>query len=465
MSSEDIENILSRNEMDDKKTHEMNDNELHETNDNKLHETNDNKLHEMNDNKLHDNKLHKIGEDSHGAHKHSSSHSHAHEAHNKVVTIILIVLLVIMVGITFAPLGFDPENNVAKIAVLAPVSGQMEEFGIEYSRGVLIAAREINSQFRPFGKKYEVDIFNTNGSEADTLNQFVDIYNMNYEVVIGPITSNDLLAVAKYADMLDVVMISPSATTSNLPKGYKYVFRTVSPDDYLVYGVSAIIGSNEDFEKIMIIHTDDSYGNSISSTLEEDLKNHHKYVERVVVPGDEKEFDMNGIVQKMQTVRPDVVFVGMSNPAKFIELLQTVHDLGIQPQWIVTDSAITHEITNLGEVSEGILGVAPSNRISGNSYQRAYEEMYGSEMKIYNSVYGYETMKMLAAVIDSRGCKADAIRDGLEEVRYVGATGAIVFDEEGDRCPSYDVVQIQDGKWVTLPWNELMTFEAEAGHH
>jgi branched-chain amino acid transport system substrate-binding protein len=45
----------------------------------------------------------------------------------------------------------------------------------------------------------------------------------------------------------------------------------------------------------------------------------------------------------------------------------------------------------------------------------------------------------------------------------VGLSGAIVFDEKGDRYPVYDVMQVRNGEWVVLPWSEVMSFEA--GHH
>jgi branched-chain amino acid transport system substrate-binding protein len=84
-------------------------------------------------------------------------------------------------------------------------------------------------------------------------------------------------------------------------------------------------------------------------------------------------------------------------------------------------------------------------------------------MKIQDSIYGYDAMMMVAESINSRGYSAEQIRDGLRDIRYVGLSGAIVFDEKGDRYPVYDVMQVRNGEWVVLPWSEVMSFEA--GHH
>ena len=84
-------------------------------------------------------------------------------------------------------------------------------------------------------------------------------------------------------------------------------------------------------------------------------------------------------------------------------------------------------------------------------------------MTIQDSIYGYDAMMMVAEVIGSYGYEPEQIRDGLREIRYVGLSGAVVFDENGDRYPVYDVMQVRDGEWVVLPWNEVMSFEVE--HH
>ena len=95
--------------------------------------------------------------------------------------------------------------------------------------------------------------------------------------------------------------------------------------------------------------------------------------------------------------------------------------------------------------------------------KKRYADKFGAPMKIQDSIYGYDAMMMVAESINSRGYSAEQIRDGLRDIRYVGLSGAIVFDESGDRYPVYDVMQVRNGEWVVLPWSEVMSFEA--GHH
>ncbi len=83
-------------------------------------------------------------------------------------------------------------------------------------------------------------------------------------------------------------------------------------------------------------------------------------------------------------------------------------------------------------------------------------------MMTRDSIYGYDTMIVVSQAIENNGYTADGIKEGLNLIRHVGLTGTIVFDEKGDAYPSYDVMRLQNGKWVDLPWKEVLTFEKKA---
>ena len=382
-------------------------------------------------------------------------------------TIIMIAILVILVNLLFVSVGEYPEDNEIRVAVLLPFSGGMEEFGIEYARGVEIAVEELNGHVLPGGRKYVVEYFDTESDTLSLLNTFLEIYNEGYPVVIGPMTSTETLAVAKYAEVLGVVLLSPGATSDELTKYSDYVFRTVSSDRYLGLGLGKIVGGNEAFEKIMILHTDDSYGTGLAELFVEELLKYHKEPEAVVkIPLEtyETDFDMDAFVEQMKEINPDAVFAITPNSASFVELMKKTDAAGLHPQWLVTDNSASSEVASSGEFAEGVIAAVPSKKGSDVTYAGRYEDKFNTQMKIQDSIYGYDAMMMISEAVNSRGYTAEQIRDGLRDIRYVGLSGAIVFDENGDRYPVYDVMQVRDGEWVVLPWNEIMSFET-GGYH
>lgn len=384
----------------------------------------------------------------------------------KAGTIILLILLVISVNLLFISPGDYPEDDVIRVAVLLPFSGGTEEFGIEYARGVEIAADELNRHVLPGSRTYAVDYFDTKGDTITLLNTFLEIYNAGYPVVIGPMTSTETLAVAKYAEILGVVILSPAATTDELTGYQDYVFRIVSSDRYLGTGIGKIVGENDEYETVMIFHTDDSYGIGLTELFIEELAAHHKNPAAVVVmPLDSTDtFDYAGAVSLMQDISPDAVFAITPNSASFVKLLETADAADLHPQWIVTDNSAASEVAYSSPAAEGVIAAVPSKKGSDITYPQKYAAKYSTPMKIQDSIYGYDAMMMIAEAVSSYGYEPEQIREGLSEIRYVGLSGAIVFDENGDRYPVYDVMQVRDGEWVVLPWSEIMSFETEEHH-
>ena len=395
---------------------------------------------------------------SHKEHEHGRGFPHKG-------TIIMLILLVISVNLLFVSFGDYPEDNQIHIAVLLPFSGSMQEFGIEYARGVELAVEELNENVLPGGMTYAVDYFDTNGDTITLLNTFLEIYNKGYPVVIGPMTSTETLAVAKYAEILGVVLISPGATSDDLTEYRDYVFRIVSSDRYLGLGLGKIVGGNAENEKIMVFHTDDSYGIGLAEEFIEGISAYHKEPEAVVVMPLESvdTFDYAGAVALMQKVNPDAVFAITPNSASFVKLIETADAAGLHPQWIVTDNSASSEVAH-SPVTEGVIAAVPSKKGSDIFYSEKYQNRFNTPMKIQDSIYGYDAMMMVAEAVSSRGYEAEQIRDALREIRYVGLSGAAVFDENNDRYPVYDVMQVRNGEWVVLPWSEVMSFGTDTHH-
>lgn len=395
----------------------------------------------------------------------------SHDEHTKggrklprVSTIVILALLILCVNLLFVSFGDYPEDNEIRVAVLMPFSGSMSDFGIEYGRGVEIAIQELNGHVLPGGRTYVADFYDTEGEAVSLLNTFMQIYNDGYPVVIGPATSTEALNLAKYAEMLGLVMISPGATTDELSQYKDYMFRTVSSDRYLASGLGKLVGTNDEFETIMVLHTDNSYGVGLAEIFVEELSSYHKDVATMVeIPTDPRYvFDAGGAVALMVETQPDAVFAVMEDSVQFIDLLKRADSADVHPQWFVTDTASTSNVAESG-IADGVIAGIPSKKATSDSYAEKYAEKFGYSMKISDSVYGYDTMMLLAEVVSNRGYTSEDIRDGLREIRYVGLSGAVVFDENADRYPVYDILQVRDGKWVTLPWNEVMQFEA-GGH-
>lgn len=386
------------------------------------------------------------------------------------ITVILAVITLVMLLIAFHPFNILVDDEFVDIAVLMPFTGDQKEFGIAYSRGVAIAAQEVNEEGGIGGKKINVEYYDYCSDLTKVRMQFFDAFDRKNHVIIGPLTSSEALEVAPYAEMFEIVLISPSATSADLTEYGKYFYRTVPSDSYLGTGVAKIFGNSEAVSNIMVIYTDDSYGIGLKDSLKEEVE--HTFTEKSVVSEymltDNDEYDTEQIVLDMKNKSVDGVFIIVNSPSKLVSILTGANEAGLSPVWIGTDNSITSEIAQVGEYADGFMACAPSQSSTDPLFEFKFYEKFQTTSGISNAVYGYDTLMMVVETIESEGCSGKGIQEGLNKIRYVGLTGAIKFDKHGDRYPSYDVLQysFDENEWNTLKWSKMLDFSSSlSGHH
>ncbi len=387
---------------------------------------------------------------------------------SKYITWGIIILTVIMFIIAFHPFGTIittpfPEDEVV-VAVSLPFHGEMAEFGVEYMRGIELAVEDINEEGGIRGVPVRVEYYDNKGNVTLAKAQFKEIKERGTPVVIGALTSTVTLALAPYAESYEIVLISPSATSAGLSAYGNYVYRTVSSDIYLGAGMAKIIGGRNETQNVMLISLDNSYGKSLKYAFMNEANSSYPdmhIVSSISVP-DSDTVNVTEIITAMKTTNPQSVLM-IVNPSQCIEIMLAAEQEGLDPTWFGSDMVTNRQVPlEVGEYSEGLIGFSQARRISDPSYEEHYEETFGESMMTRDSIYGYDTMIVVSQAIENSGYTADGIKEGLNLIRHVGLTGTIVFDEKGDAYPSYDVMRLQNGKWVDLPWKEVLTFEKKA---
>ncbi len=387
---------------------------------------------------------------------------------SKYITWGIIILTAIMFIIAFHPFGTIittpfPEDEVV-VAVSLPFHGEMAEFGVEYMRGIELAVEDINEEGGIRGVPVRVEYYDNKGNVTLAKAQFKEIKERGTPVVIGALTSTVTLALAPYAESYESVLISPSATSAGLSAYGNYVYRTVSSDIYLGAGMATIIGGRNETHNVMLISLDNSYGKSLKYAFMNEANSSYPdmhIVSSISVP-DSDTVNVTEIITAMKTTNPQSVLMDRKPESVYRDHVsrrtgRTRSDMvrvghGDQPAGPL----------EIGEYSESLIGFSQARRISDPSYEEHYEETFGESMMTRDSIYGYDTMIVVSQAIENSGYTADGIKEGLNLIRHVGLTGTIVFDEKGDAYPSYDVMRLQNGKWVDLPWKEVLTFEKKA---
>lgn len=392
------------------------------------------------------------------------SHEHEHKKYfgGWKLTAAIAVILVVVIGILLIPeLPIMQEKEPVEIPVLLPLSGEFKELGLELKSGMDLV-------FENTGNKYAAVYYDTEGNPAKAINYAKSLYEDGHTIILGPTLSTEASALAPYAEMLQILMVCPTATAEDLTNYPNYVFRLVSSDEYAGNGVVKIITSIESVKNITVLWSMDDFGNSqynafkaaMAEAEEEWVGEEFPFtVTYIPIPADLT--NIEGIVAESH---PDALFIIPKNPDEANRIIDLTYDeISKDIIRVVADRGYS-SVVAANPNAEGIYTIHPLKQTNDPYFALMYQKKYGISPSSEIAYYGYDAANLLIMAMDASSHNdPKEVSAILKETRYLGVTGAICFDENAGRYPVYTVMQLQNGEWVSLPWKSLFSFNT--GNH
>ncbi|MBN1431883.1 MAG: ABC transporter substrate-binding protein [Methanomicrobiaceae archaeon] len=373
-----------------------------------------------------------------------------------LIPALIITAVVLSSGCTILKTGDVPEDEI-KIGVLLPFSGNMEVYGTAFKEGIEMAVSDINSRGGIRGVPVRAEYQNSFGTPNIAVFGFRKFADEGINVIIGDASSTNTLRIAPLAEEYGVVLVSPGATAPGLSDYKNFVFRTISSDTYQGRGIAKVLRSlYPEAKNVSVVYVDNDYGSALAEAFSNAFTGSGGHIGHKIdffEGGD----DYTDVGRELKENDPDaVVLISYSGDAA--QIMNSARLQGMDDTiWIGSEGLIDEDlIARTGEYSEGMVATMQANRIISESFARRYKEEYNKTAVDWPVPYGYDTMMIVAQAIGAKGYDPEDISEGLKEIRYVGVCGAKSFDENGDIYPSYDVLQVQDGEWVQIRWNEIL---------
>ncbi len=251
------------------------------------------------------------------------------------------------------------------------------------------------------------------------------------------------------------------------PTGVRNYARVVTADD-----VQGNVDANFMFNKlgvktVYILDDNELYGQGVANVFESTAKS----LGMTVVghePIDPKAADYKALMTKISTSNngqpPDGIFVGMvvdNNAAQLLKDKVSIMGDNTKVKYMGPDGIQTQAfIDGAGAtVAEGayasVAGLAPANyTAAGQSFLKAYEAKYGKLTEPY-AIYGYESMNVLLAAIESictaggnPADRATVTKAVFATKDFPGVLGTWSFDQNGDTTlTDMTVYQVQNGAY------------------
>ena len=182
----------------------------------------------------------------------------------KLLIVLLLLSTTLMLGMGVQAQD-DRETYV--LGVVLPFSGNLGTFGQDFERGVQLAVAQVNAELEAAGSSIHFEI-----ASADTENtpegasralQTV-VQTTGAQVVVGPLTTSEVLGAKQFADENDVVIVAPASSGAAGAIPGDSIYRVIYPPDVFASKAYANIALERGHENMVVLHLDDPFGNGMN---------------------------------------------------------------------------------------------------------------------------------------------------------------------------------------------------------
>lgn len=372
-----------------------------------------------------------------------------------LIAVLMITTFLVGCGSDDGDSGNGEDSDVYKFSVLAPITGEYAEYGKGFEVATQMAADEINEAGGVNGKNIELKVYDTKADPTES----ADIARRVAEekdvlAVIGDFSSSAAMANAPILGEAGLVQLSPTASHTDYAQMNEYMFSIMGRQDgegpfFSTYLLQKYSGAKD----VGVIYINDDWGQSahdnFMSQANEDNLN---IVSEESYGGGEKDF--TSLLTKVKDKNPDTLALLMhANDVAIIA--NQVNQMGWDVKLTALGPGTSMQIIELAKDNvEGLLLSTPFHISEENeeawAWSEEFKERAGFEPTVHPAV-AYDTVYLLKAAIENidGDVTRDSIRDELQGLEdFVGLTGPITFNEDGDITRKYLIMEIEDGKFV-----------------
>ncbi|MFY0544439.1 branched-chain amino acid ABC transporter substrate-binding protein [Brevibacillus sp. H7] len=330
------------------------------------------------------------------------------------------------------------------IATVGPMSGQYSEYGSTAKDGAAYALKQKQEDFKKLG--FEIELL-AQDDQADpkqgvAVGEML-ISNPDVVAVVGHSTTGASITASVKYEQEKLVMVSPSATGSNLTEeGKKTVHRICARDDQQG-SKAAIYAKNQlGVKTAYVIHDKQAYGQGLADEVKKQFeKDGVQVVGYEGVTAGEK--DYSAVINQIIAANPDMIYFGGYYAEAGI-LVKQAREKGYKGIFMGGDGFDSADLLKIaGPAADGVVFTSTVGDLSateeGKKWIADFEQATGSKVGIFTS-FGYDAMnvvlKGLEEAIKANGGKKPTREQVLEAVHktkdFQGQFVKVSFNEKGD---------------------------------
>ncbi len=339
------------------------------------------------------------------------------------------------------------------LGVAGAQSGDLASYGLPSVNAAKLVAKDLNAKGGVNGMQGESVPVDDQCKPEQATNAATKIVADKIGIVLGHICSGATKAALPIYKDAKVVLMSPSAPSTELTQGGSYpnFFRTISYD--LIQGKAAAEFATGELKvkKIAVIHDKGDYGKGFAESAKkaiEDGKAAKVVLFEGITPGG---VDYSAVIQKIKASGADAVLFGGYHPEASKIVIQ-MHKKGLKIAF-VSDDGVKDDtfIKTAGADAEGVYATGPQILADNAIYKKAVEDHrkeFNAEPGAFFPQAYAAAQALLNAVAKAGSTDYDKVVAALQKEYVETPVGKIKFDAKGDaEGVSFSVYQVKSGKY------------------
>lgn len=352
--------------------------------------------------------------------------------------------------------GDAASGDAITIGVFEPMTGANAAGGEMTVEGIELAHEKISEVL---GREIKLEIVDNKSEKVEAANAVSKLVDKDKAVaIIGSYGSSLSMAAGDIVKNAEVPTVGCSPTNPLVTLNNDYYFRVcfIDPFQGTVMANYAIdeLGAKT-AAIIQDVQQDYSVGLStyFKKAFTESMGEDSIVGESSYNTGDQ---DFSAQLTNMKSLNPDVIFAP-GNYGESALLIKQARDLGMDTPILGGDTWEAPEFLEIGgEAVEGAVysthftSESPVNEVS-DEFLSEYKEKYGKEANAFSAL-GYDAyMVIIEAIKEADSADPNDIRDKIAATNgFIGSTGTITLDENGDAVKSAIINKVEGGKFVYL---------------
>ncbi|MDO5690227.1 MAG: ABC transporter substrate-binding protein [Tissierellia bacterium] len=350
--------------------------------------------------------------------------------------------------------GGNTAGDVIKIGVFEPMTGANAAGGQMTYEGIEMANKEVGEVL---GKKVELILVDNKGEKAESTNAATKLVDQDKVVaIIGSYGSSNSMAAGEIVKTAQVPAVGCSPTNPLVTLGNDYYFRVCFIDPFQGTVMAKYAFNDLGAKKAAIIlDVQSDYAAGLTKYFKDAFDEMTGDAEAIVATANYSagDKDFSSQLTSVAAAGPDVIFAP-GDPGDGALLIKQARDMGIEIPIIGGDTWEAPEFLQTGGVA--VEGAAFSSHFTiekpvndmSEKFLADYKATYGKEANAFAAL-GYDAyMVIIDAIKRADSADSNAIRDALAETKdFVGATGTITLDENGDATKDAVINKVIDGEF------------------